>query len=293
MSFGNTIRSPRWFRALPVREHDDQAFASKGRLRCCSSFYPGCRLIFIKVLTGFMAHASHPDRQNPRSLFVVAGGAPAMVAASAAATLKTSQPNWNWNQTMKTKVKLVAVFAAFAATAAWAAEPDPHAAHHAAPAAASMPTAKSGTMASPSMMGRSKMDMANMHGVGMSADRLATLKGELTLTPAQLPLWDAFAAAARAMSENMTIHPGMEMPTDKPMMPAAAMPQGAAMPKTGMAMMGAHGSLPDRLDRHEAMMADRLEALRKVKAALSPLYAALSPTQRAKLDAMPPHPHAH
>ena len=190
---------------------------------------------------------------------------------------------------MNTKVKLVAVFAAFAATAAWAAEPDPHAAHHAASAAASMPSAKPGA----SMMGRSKMNMADMHGLGMSADRLATLKGDLALTPSQLPLWDAFADAARGMSGSMTMHPGMEMPKDKPMMPAAAMPQAPGRPKTGMAMMGAHGSLPDRLERHEAMMADRLEALRKVKAALSPLYAALSPAQRAKLDAMPPHPHAH
>ena len=194
---------------------------------------------------------------------------------------------------MNTKVKLVAVLAAFAATAAWAAEPDPNAAHHAAPAAASMPTAKTGVMAGASMMGRCKMNMADMHGLGMSADRLATLKGELALTPSQLPLWAAFADAARAMSESMTMHPGMEMPKDKPMMPAAAMPQGPAMPKSSMGMMGAQGSLPDRLDRHEAMMTDRLEALRKVKAALSPLYAALTPVQRAKLDAMPPRPHVH
>ena len=191
---------------------------------------------------------------------------------------------------MNTKLKLVAVLAAFAATAAWAAEPDPHAVHHAAPAAASMP-AKPGAGAS--MMGRCKMNMADMHGLGMSADRLATLKGELALTPSQLPLWAAFADAARAMSESMTMHPGMEMPKDKPMMPAAAMPQGPAMPKSSMGMMGAQVSLPDRLDRHEAMMTDRLEALRKVKAALSPLYAALSPAQRTTLDAMPPHPHAH
>ena len=194
---------------------------------------------------------------------------------------------------MKTQVKLMSMFAAFAATAAWAAEPDAHAVHHPAPAAASMPAAKAGAKPGASMMGGGMMNMADMHGLGMSAARLGALKGELALTPAQLLLWDAFADAARAMSESMTLHSGMEMPKDKPMMPAAAMPQGVAMPKSDMAMMGAQGSLPDRLDRHEAMMTDRLEALRKVKAALSPLYAALSPAQRAKLDAMPPHPHAH
>jgi len=190
---------------------------------------------------------------------------------------------------MKTTAKFLSVIAALAATTAWAAEPDPHAAHHPAPPAASMPAAKAGA----SMMGGGKMNMADMHGLGMSTARLATLKGELALTPAQLPLWDAFADAAQAMSAQMAMHPGMEVPTGKPMPPGTSMPQGMAMPKSGMAMMSGSGSLPERLDRHEAMMTDRLEALRKMKAALSPLYAALSPTQRAKLDAMPAHPHAH
>ncbi|MBC7667943.1 MAG: hypothetical protein H7236_05665, partial [Gemmatimonadaceae bacterium] len=105
---------------------------------------------------------------------------------------------------MKTKVKLMSMFAALAATAAWAAEPDAHAAHHPAPAAASMPAAKAGAKPGASMMGGGMMNMADMHGLGMSAARLGALKGELALTPAQLPLWDAFADAARAMSESMT-----------------------------------------------------------------------------------------
>ena len=213
--------------------------------------------------------------------------------ASPTAAIETSRLNSNWTEQMKTTAKCLSLLAALAGSTAWAAEPDAHAAHHPAPAAASMPAAKAGAKPGASMMGGGMMNMADMHGLGMSAARLGALKGELALTPAQLPLWDAFADAARAMSESMTMHPGMEMPKDKPMMPAAAMPQGAAMPKSGMGMMGAHGSLPDRLDRHEAMMTDRLEALRKVKAALFPLYAALSPAQRTKLDATPPHPHAH
>ena len=190
---------------------------------------------------------------------------------------------------MNTTAKFLSVLAALAATTAWAAEPDPHAAHHPAPAAASMPAAKPGA----SKMGGDKMNMADMHGLGMSATRLTALKGELALTPAQLPLWDAFAGAAQVMSGPMTMPPGMAVPKGKPMAPGTSMPQGMAMPKSGMEMMAMPGSLPERLDRHEAMMTARLEALRMVKAALSPLYATLSPAQRAKLDAMPGQPHTH
>ena len=188
---------------------------------------------------------------------------------------------------MNTTAKFLSGLAALAATTAWAAEPVPHAAHH--PAAAPMSGAKHGA----SKMGGGEMNMADMHGLGMSAARLTALKGELALKPAQLPLWDAFAAAAQAMSGPMAMHSGMAMPTGKPMAPGTSMPQGMAMPKSGMAMMAMSGSLPERLDRHEAMMTDRLMALRAVKAALSPLYATLSPAQRAKLDATPAHPHTH
>ena len=208
-----------------------------------------------------------------------------LAATHPAAAITTSRPNWNWNRSMNSTAKFLSVFAALAATTAWAAEPKPHATHHPAPAA-KVAAAKPGA----SMMGGDKMGMADMHGLGMSAGRLATLKGELALTSAQLPLWDAFADAAQAMSGRMAMHPGMEMPMGKPMMPEASMSPGMAMPKSGMAMMEGRGALPERLDRHEAMMTDRLEALRKVKAALLPLYAALSPMQRAKLDAMPTHP---
>ena len=209
----------------------------------------------------------------------------ALAATHLAAEITASRPNWNWNRSMNSTAKFLSVFAALAATTAWAAEPKPHATHHPAPAA-KVAAAKPGA----SMMGGDKMGMADMHGLGMSAGRLASLKRELALTSAQLPLWDAFADAAQAMSGRMAMHPEMEMPMGKPMMPEASMSPGMAMPKSGMAMMEGPGTLPERLDRHEAMMTDRLEALRKVKAALLPLYAALSPVQRVKLDAMPTHP---
>lgn len=163
---------------------------------------------------------------------------------------------------MNTTAKFLSVLAALAATTAWAAEPAPYAARHP-PAATSTPAPKPDAMPGPSMMAGGKMNMADMDGLGMSADRLTALKVELALTPAQLPMWDAFATAAQAMSGGMARHPGMQMPKDKPMTSGASMPQGMAMPKSGMAMMDASGSLPERLDRHEAMMTDRLEALRR------------------------------
>jgi hypothetical protein len=42
--------------------------------------------------------------------------------------------------------------------------------------------------------------------------------------------------------------------------------------------------LPERLQRHEQMMTAHLEALHKVIAAVSPLYDALTPDQKAKAD---------
>ena len=165
-----------------------------------------------------------------------------------------SRPNRNWNRTMNTTAKFLSVLAALAATTAWAAEPAPHAAHHPAPAATSMPVAKAGAP----MMGAGKTNMADMHGLGMSAARLAALKGELALTPAQLPLWDTFADEARAMAAGMAMHSGMEMPMGKPMAPGTSMPQDMAMPKYGMAMMGRPGSLPERLDSHRRRSGQRV-----------------------------------
>lgn len=148
------------------------------------------------------------------------------------------------------------------------------------------------------------MDMAGMHGLGMSADRLSALKADLGLTPAQLPLWNAFADAEMAMHKGMAMHPmmgpvmkmaidkpmpGMDMSKDKPIAPGSTVPKDMPMKQSDMAMgmMDPLGSLPERLERHEEMMAKHLAALRQVKAALAPLYAALTPAQRAKIDALP------
>jgi hypothetical protein len=181
---------------------------------------------------------------------------------------------------MNSTIKILSVLAALAATPAWAAEPDAHAAHHPAAPAASAPaaSANSPSMNGGSMMGGRMMNMGAMSCAGMGAGRLAALKADLALTPAQLPLWNAFVDAAQAMGQGMGMGMGMEMKQ------GAGMTQG--MPtQPGTGMMGPAGSLAERLDGHEAMLSAHLDQVRSVKVALSPLYAALTSEQRAKVDA--------
>ena len=110
------------------------------------------------------------------------------------------------------------------------------------------------------MMGRfgmMGMQMMAQHVEG----RIAFLKTELKITDAQLPQWNAFAQAMRD---------------------AASAMQGA--PATMMGMMNQSGTLPDNLAAQETLLADRLEAIRKLKTAAGPLYAALSDDQKKSAD---------
>lgn len=113
------------------------------------------------------------------------------------------------------------------------------------------------------MMGGTMMPMMGMtdHIEG----RLAFLKTELKIADAQLPQWNAFADAVRASATQMN-----------------------DMMKQGSAMMqgGTPPSLPQRLDLHETHMAAHLEMLRKMKAALLPLYASLSDEQKRSADVL-------
>lgn len=129
-----------------------------------------------------------------------------------------------------------------------------------------MPGASAGGMPMMGMM----MGQEGMGGMRMMAamaehveGRLAFLKTELKITDAQLPLWSAFAQAAR---ENAKAMQGMM--------------QGG--------MMGASQSatLPTKLALRETMIAAHLEALRKLKTAVDPLYAALSDEQKKTADAL-------
>jgi hypothetical protein len=108
------------------------------------------------------------------------------------------------------------------------------------------------------MMGREGMSM--MIAMARHVEgRLAFLKTELKITDAQLPLWNAVADAIRANAKSMGDMAG------------------------GM-MGGQTGTLPDKLAMREKMMTAHLEALRKFKAAVDPLYAALSDEQKKTAD---------
>lgn len=133
------------------------------------------------------------------------------------------------------------------------------------PAVSPMPTTQQG------MMGSGMMSMMNggamaMMGQMMAPERIegriAFLRTELKITDAQQSVWSAFAAALRANA------------------PALAGMQGTMMSAQGAAPQ----TLPQRIEGHERGLAARLDALRQLKAALQPLYAALDDTQKRTAD---------
>jgi hypothetical protein len=115
------------------------------------------------------------------------------------------------------------------------------------------------------MMGMRPMMMGEGGMGGMMAGhvegRLAFLKTELKITDAQLPLWNAVADAIRANAKNMS-----------------------AMMAGGMMAGSETATLPDKLALREKMMTAHLDGLRRFKAAVDPLYAALSPEQKKTAD---------
>ena len=119
------------------------------------------------------------------------------------------------------------------------------------------------------MMGMMRMMMGQdgMGGMRMMAamaghveGRLAFLKTELKITDAQLSLWNVVADAIRANAKGMGDMSG--------------------------GMMGASqaATLPDKLAMREKMMTAHLDALHRLKAAVDPLYAALSDEQKKTAD---------
>jgi hypothetical protein len=114
--------------------------------------------------------------------------------------------------------------------------------------------------------GMRMMGQDGIAGMAMMAGhvegRLAFLKTELQITDAQLPLWKPVAEAIRANAKSMS-----EMMSG--------------------AMMGSSqttATLPEKLALREKMMTAHLEALRQLKTAVDPLYAALSPEQKKSAD---------
>ena len=151
----------------------------------------------------------------------------------------------------------LALILALAASPVFAAETE--AEHQPASSAAMpgcmMPEAE-GSMPMLRMTGQGGMLMMAKHIEG----RLAFLKTELKITDAQLPLWNAFAQAMRDDASTMQ-----------------------AMPYPMMEMNKA-ATLFDKLAERETILAARLEAVRKLKAAADPLYAALTVDQKKTAD---------
>jgi hypothetical protein len=147
---------------------------------------------------------------------------------------------------------------------------DPHAGHHpdraqAAPAApAGAMDMKGGGM----MGGDMARMMAMMHGgmmdgamMGHVEGRLAFLKTELKITPAQESQWAKFADVVRTNAKGAQA--GMQ-----------AMMQAGAKATTA----------PEVLAHHEKMLTAKLESVRALKAAFDPLYASLSDEQKKSAD---------
>ncbi|MBI3198499.1 MAG: Spy/CpxP family protein refolding chaperone [Rhodospirillales bacterium] len=91
--------------------------------------------------------------------------------------------------------------------------------------------------------------------------RLAFLKTELKITPAQEPQWTKFADVVRTTAKSAQ--------AAKPPMKHGGMKQSTA---------------PDRLGHYEKTLAARLETVRALKAAVDPLYASLSDDQKKVAD---------
>ncbi len=102
--------------------------------------------------------------------------------------------------------------------------------------------------------------------------RLAFLKTELKITPAQETQWGKFADAVRSVAQSARRMHEQTM-------------QGGGGGHGGMMRGGGQAvSAAERLDRYERMLTVRLEAVRTVRAAFDPLYASLSEEQKKTAD---------
>ncbi len=117
------------------------------------------------------------------------------------------------------------------------------------------------------------MDGKGMHGgmYGRHMDgrhmerRIDDLKTRLKLTAAQQPLFDRYVKSMEAQRDEMRSK--FDQMRDK----------------------GASMSLPERQQQHLDMMRARMKGMEEINAALTDLYAKLTPEQRKVLDEMPRH----
>jgi hypothetical protein len=163
----------------------------------------------------------------------------------------------------------LAMALALTATGAFAADAE-HDQHHPGttpPAAAAIPAPGAqgmpmgpGSSGNMPVMGMMQMMMGQNGMAGHVEGRIAFLKAELKITDAQKLLWNTVADAMRANAKGMS-----------------------GMP-SGMPVMGSAATLPDKLAMHEKMMAAHLDGLRKLKAAVEPLYASFNADQKKTAD---------
>jgi hypothetical protein len=159
------------------------------------------------------------------------------------------------------KISASFVMLAMVAGPVFAQQPQDHEQHHppGTPPAAAAPGTGMPMMGMMRMMGQD-----GMGGISMMAGHIegwvAFLKTELKITDAQLPLWNAVADAIRANTKTV-----------------GGMAEG---------MIGGMqtGTLPEKLAAREKLITAHLEALRKFKAAVDPLYAALGDEQKKTAD---------
>jgi hypothetical protein len=163
-----------------------------------------------------------------------------------------------------------------AQTPAPTASEEDHSAHHPPESGQSKPAMPSPNQAPQSgdsigmMGGDMGRMMAMMRGGTMTGGmpfqhvegRLAFLKTELKITPAQQPQWDKFADAFRSVAKNAQ---GMMQ----------QMMQGGVAKST---------KAPDVFARYETMLMARLDAVRSMKSAFVPLYESLNDDQKKSAD---------
>lgn len=125
----------------------------------------------------------------------------------------------------------------------------------------------------PGMMGhgmRGHGMMMGMMGGGYTEGGIAFLKAELGITAQQEAAWTPFAEALRAFGA--TMHGPRYGRSQPPASPPPASPPQASQ------------SLPDSLDTRVGWMEGHLAAMKTLRDAARPLYAALTAEQKAKAD---------
>lgn len=137
------------------------------------------------------------------------------------------------------------------------------------PAGTQSPVAAPNAQPGMSMMSGGMMSMMSGMG-GMMAPqriegRIAFLRTELRITPAQEPAWDAFAATLRTDAQNM--HD----------MTKETRGMASGMKQSPVSMLA-------RLERHETMLKAHLDHLQRIRTTLKPLYESLDDDQRRSAD---------